>query len=128
MPNIFPGAPQLQMKPKVGNGDCVTLLRTYGPLKSRPTSTWHEGAKVLGNSTIEPGTAIATFVHGRYPNKPTGNHAAFYLRPGPGGFWVIDQYKRAKKIQSRFIESRGRFKDGTYPFASDNADAFSVIE
>jgi len=128
MPNVYSGAAQLQMTDKVGNGDCVALLRTYGPLKNRPTGSWREGAKVLGNDQLKPGTAIATFVHGRYPNRPTGNHAAFYLRQGPGGFWIIDQFKTAKKIQSRFIKSEGQFKDGKYIRASDNADAFSVIE
>lgn len=128
MANIYPGAALLQRKPKVGNGDCVALVRTFGPLKSRPTSTWREGEKVLNNSMIKPGTAIATFVHGRYPNRPTGNHAAFYLRPGPGGFWIIDQWKKTKWIESRFIESKGKYKDGSYRDPSDNAEAFSVIE
>lgn len=128
MPYIYPGAPQLQRKIKAGNGDCVALVRAYGPLKNRPSSSWRQGAAVLNNSSIVPGTAIATFVRGRYPNRPAGNHAAFFLRPGPGGFWVIDQWKSKKLIEARFIESKGKLADGGYRSPSDNADAFSIIE
>jgi hypothetical protein len=100
---------------------------------------WAAGQNVLGNKRIAPGTAIATFVKGRYMSSAHGNHAAFFLRQGaPGdGFWVIDQWddaspNRGRKpfISARYIRSLHRKQnvDGTWPFASDNADAYSVIE
>jgi hypothetical protein len=128
VPYVYPEAATLQRKPKVGDGDCVALVREYTRLKTRPARSWKQGAPVLNNKAIKPGTAIATFVKGRYPGRPQGNHAAFYLRPGPDGFWVIDQWKRKKRIESRYIKSEGVRADGSYPDASDNADAFSVIE
>lgn len=45
----------------------------------------------MGNKSLSPGTAIATFVNGRYPNRPHGNHAAFYLGQDAGGIYVVDQ-------------------------------------
>ncbi len=76
------------------------------------------------------GTAIATFENGRYPNRPRGNHAAFFLRHGPNGFWVIDQWRGDGKplITARYLQSRGTTRDGAYSRPSDNAVAFSVIE
>lgn len=128
MPHVYAEAGTLQRAPKIGNGDCVALVRGIGPLTTRPTFSWREGEKVLGNASIRPGTAIATFVRGRYPNKATGNHAAFFLRQGINGTWVIDQYKGKKRIESRFLPAQGKNKDGSYHDPSNNADAFSVIE
>lgn len=87
---------------------------------------------------IVPGTAIATFVKGRYSSMDKGNHAAFFLRHGAPdtGFWVIDQWKARPgsgdkpTISSRFIVARHKKQNanGSWPRASDNADAFAVIE
>jgi hypothetical protein len=132
MPIIYPDAPRLERHPKVGNKDCVALVKEFTILKNVSTSRWREGEPVLDNRHIAAGTVIATFVRGRYPNRSAGNHAAFYLRPGPGGFWVIDQWKSDRdkpNITARWIPSRGAKKrDGTYPLASDNAQAFSIVE
>jgi hypothetical protein len=131
MPVIYLAAPLLERKAKVGDKDCVALVKEYTILKGMSTYAWKQGEKVLGNKGVTTGTAIATFVKGKYLSHPTGNHAAFFLRQGPGGIWVIDQWKNDKDkpfITSRWIQSRGRNKDGSYPRASDNADAFSVIE
>jgi hypothetical protein len=35
------------------------------------------------------GTAIATFVNGRYPSWPTGNRAAIFLAYAWKSFWVL---------------------------------------
>jgi hypothetical protein len=84
----------------------------------------------MGDRSLAPGTAIATFVKGKWPAKPRGNHAAFYLGQVSNGMYIMDQWNRSDKstISSRFIYRLGKNKDGTYVRPSDNADAFSVIE
>ena len=63
------------------------------------SSAWAEGEKITEDNppNLKPGTAIATFVNGRYENKAHGNHAAIFLRydhdkAGHKGIWVMDQY------------------------------------
>lgn len=118
----------MERRPSVGDSECVTLVRALTDLKHRPTSSWRQGASVLGNKDLRPGTAIANFVKGRWPGLKKGNHAAFYLRQDHDGIWVIDQWIGKTKTTSHSIPSRGVRKDGSYPFMSDNADAFFVIE
>lgn len=134
MPFIYPAANTLR-GPKIGGGDCVALVRFHANVPQH--AAWKEGERVLDNPNMRAGTAIATFVKGRYPSLAKGNHAAFFLRHGaPGtGFWVIDQWKdkphqKKRDIESRFIRAYRvkQNQDGTWPGASDNADAFSVIE
>jgi len=105
-------------------------MEEHGKTNAGITAKWREGASVLGNKTILKGTAIATFVRGHYANHAHGNHAAFFLRHGPSGFWIMDQWADAKKllVSSRFISSQGKRRDGTFIRSSDNADAFSIIE
>jgi hypothetical protein len=59
----------------VGTHQCVALVQHYA--KVPHTSKWKEGEKVESSTKIAKGTAIATFVSGKYPNKAHGNHAAF---------------------------------------------------
>lgn len=135
MPTIYPQANRIGGTDKVGTTDCVALVQYYADLPNH--SAWKAGERVLDNPNIRLGTAIATFVDGRYPNKSTGQHAAFFLRHGPkgDGFWVMDQWKdkpgqRIRPVESRYIRSQHRKQnaDGTWYWASDNADAFSIIE
>lgn len=80
---------------------------------------------------LKPGTAIATFENGRYPNRAHGNHVAFYLGQAPNGIYVMDQWNdpgRKARISRRYIRAKGKNKSGKYIKPSDNADAFSVIE
>lgn len=135
MPFIYPAANRLAKLPKVGDGDCVALVRFYGNVPQH--AAWKQGERVLDNKNVRPGTAIATFVKGRYPSLDKGNHAAFFLRhDAPGkGFWVVDQWKdktgqKPRPVDARLIPSRGvkQNQDGSWYRASDNADAFSVIE
>ena len=60
--------------PKVGSHQCVALvqLKAGAPL----TTSWRQGATVRGQTLLAKGTAIATFVDGRYPGRRHGNHAA----------------------------------------------------
>jgi hypothetical protein len=128
MPYVYPQARALNGKPKVGDSECVALIRLY--TKAPPALRWREGEKVLGNKSLQPGTAIATFVNGRWPGRSKGNHAAFYLGQVSDGIYVIDQWNDAKKetISKRFIQNKGRNPNGSYRQPSDNAEAFSVIK
>ncbi len=136
MPYVYLQVSDLEGKPKVGTTQCVALVQTYcGAPNHR---AWKAGASVLKNQSIRIGTAIATFVKGGYPSRPSGNHAALFLRHGVNGFWVMDQWKdhrppginKKPVISSRFIRSRGlkQGRDGSWPDASNNADAYQVIE
>jgi hypothetical protein len=127
MSYVYKDAPKLERQPKVGIGGCVALVRYYADVPQH--RAWKEGAPVMGNQMIKSGTAIATFVNGKYPNGIHGNHAAFFLRRGIDGFWVIDQWKSTKDIRARYLRCNpGKNRDGTWEHASDNACAFSVIE
>ncbi len=73
-------------RPRTGDGECVALVRTASgaPL----SSTWRPGAQVQGNTSLRPGTIIATFdKDGHY----TG-HTAIYLGQDEHGIRVIDQW------------------------------------
>ena len=109
----------------VGNGQCVTLVKklTGAPASSR----WREGDKVSdllrAGKTIRKGTAIATFVNGRYPNYSHGNHAAIFIRALPSGLEVFDQWRGAKpaKRTIRFGMPKGT---GTVRMAEN----YSVVQ
>lgn len=61
----------------VGNHQCVALVRHYAGAPA--TLAWKQGEAVLGNRLLRKGTAIATFVNGKYANHQQGNHAALYM-------------------------------------------------
>ncbi|MFZ6673281.1 BPSL0067 family protein [Undibacterium sp. Xuan67W] len=128
MPYIYTDVDALDKTDKVGTGECVDLVKHYAGAPK--TSLWKEGKPVKGNLQLKKGTAIATFVDGKYPSHSHGNHAAFYLSQDTGGIFVLDQWNGANKprISKRYILSMGQNKDGTYRQSSDNADAFSIIE
>jgi len=65
MPYRYPAARSLDKQPKVGDFECVTLIRHY--TNAPPANMWRQGAKVLGNKDLSPGTAIANFENGRWP-------------------------------------------------------------
>jgi hypothetical protein len=82
----------------VGNGQCVTLVKK---LTGAPASSlWQEGDKINdildAGKSIPKGTAIATFVDGRYPNYSHCNHAAIFIRQVPNGIEVFDQWSGTK--------------------------------
>lgn len=88
---------------------------------------------MLGNREIVPGTAIATFVNGCYPNLRHGNHAAFFVSQAVEGFWVMDQWRDDGKkplVSKRLIHTKGKnqLPNGTWPGGGDNAYAYSIIE
>lgn len=132
MPVVYSQVLSLQNTKKVGTKECVALVQQFAPGMG-PSSVWKEGEAVLGNKDILPGTAIATFVKGRYPSLRSGNHAAFFVSQAVDGFWVMDQWRDdAKKplVSKRLIHTKGKqqLPNGAWPGGGDNAYAYSIIE
>ena len=77
----------------VGTGQCVALVKAANPSLG-PASGWIGGAAVQGNTTLAPGTPIATFTsNDRYANATDGtSHAAIYLGQDHNGMLVLDQW------------------------------------
>jgi hypothetical protein len=126
MPYIYSDAEKLASKPPVGTKQCVALIKEY--TSAPQTVMWKEGKPVKGNLLLAKGTAIATFVDGKYPNHASGNHAAFYISQDAVGIWVVDQWSASKTIQKRRLTFKGQDKNGKFLSPSNNGDAFSVIE
>lgn len=129
MPYIYKDAMKLEQQPKVGDAECVALVRTYAKVPS--TSNWRAGKRVMGDRAIALGTAIATFDdQGKWPHRKIGNHGAFYLSQTSDGMRIIDQWNRddKKTVSARRLKRLGKNPDGSFVTPSDNADAFSVIE
>jgi hypothetical protein len=106
--------------------ECVALVRN---LTGAPQHLqWTEGAKVRealkSPQGIATGTAIATFVNGRYLSLPHGNHAALFVRATPDGREIVifDQW-RDHLPQQRTIY----FDRPGHHSASNRAEAFSII-
>lgn len=96
MAYIYGLVDSLQGKDQVGDGECVTLVKQYAHLGV--TGTWKQGRKVFGDKSIPVGTAIATFVNGKYPaGDAVHKHAAFYLEQDSNYIYVMDQWKKKKK-------------------------------
>jgi hypothetical protein len=133
---------------KVDTGECARLVQVMVPQVGH-TSTWRPGERVLDvlarGGKIPPGTAVATFVNGRYPTAGH-RHAAFYEGPALNtdgslqGIILIDQWNPhpspgnphpdpRSNIKRRTAQARGKMRpDGSFPDISDNAEAFYVIE
>lgn len=109
MPYVYPNAEALDKTALVGSHQCVALVQHYA--KAPHTAHWRAGKPAKGDMSIPVGTAIATFVDGKYPNLGTGNHAALYLGQAAGGIIVIDQWKGDKKkptVSKRYIRAKGK--------------------
>ena len=126
MSNVYADARNLEGKPIEGNGQCVTLVKNHTSVGW--TGNWRQGSEVVGNRTLAPGTAIATFVDGKYPNQAHGNHAAFYMGQVSDGIYIMDQWSSKPRISKRFVRRQGKDSHGNFVNPSNNADAFFVIE
>ncbi len=126
MPYIYAEAEKLVETENVGTKQCVALIKHY--TNAPQTALWKEGDAVRGNASIKKGTAIATFVNGKYPNAGTGNHAAFYISQDAVGVWVVDQWSTSETIRKRPLRFLGKNESGAFIRPSNNGDAFSVIE
>ena len=127
MPYIYAAVDSLIGKPAVGNGQCVALVEHYAHAPAPAATRWKAGQVVKGQTHILKGTAIATFVNGRYPSAPTGNHAALYHSQDQHGIWVVDQYVGSHGIHKRLLRFKGKLASGQFIDPSNNGDAFSVI-
>jgi hypothetical protein len=154
MPFVYWGYFTLNTMHKVDTGECARLVQMYLPHIGH-TTTWKPGERVVDilerGGQIEPGTAIATFVNGRYP-QAGHRHAAFYEGPVTAcsynptlkrcpvmGLIIVDQWNPHPTaanphvvdrplIGRRTVNRMGQHSDGSFPRISDNADAFYVIE
>lgn len=110
----------------VGDGQCVALVKNCAGAPE--TTKWKQGAPVRGNLSIQAGTAIATFVDGKYPNLRHGNHAAIYISQDAKGIQVYDQWlgNKQKPIHIRTLRWGGDPNDPEN--VSNDGNHFSVIE
>lgn len=128
MPFFIQNVRSLEGKKLVGKGDCVDLIKALVPgLMGLPTSMWRPGKRVLDTTALLPGTAIATFVNGRYPDNDSGQHAALFMAYAGKSIWVMDQWKndtKKKAVSARII----RPPPPRTVSLSNNPAAFYVIE
>src|SRR5271166_2141292 len=77
----------------VGSGQCAVLVEAADPSVGL-TATWVQGASVQGNTSLAPGTIVATFgPNGTYTGLQDGSaHAAIYLGQNDQGIQVMDQW------------------------------------
>ena len=95
--------------------ECVAVVKYFA--KAPHTSLWKKGARVKGNTSIKPGTAIATFnSNGKY-----FGHAAIYISQTATAINVYDQWN-SKPLRTRPIEFKG------HGYVSNDGDQFYVIE
>ncbi|MFM8330329.1 MAG: BPSL0067 family protein, partial [Candidatus Methylumidiphilus sp.] len=105
-----------------GDAQCVELLKQT--LNAPRTSEWEQGDNITKGITLTEGTAIATFVDGKYPNNSTGQHAAIYLGQNERGIIVLEQYKGLDSIQVRTIP----WSPKPHSSLSNNGSAYSVVK
>ena len=126
MSTVYSAVRSLEGKPKEGNGECVTLVKNHTSVGW--TGNWRQGDNVVSANSLAQGTAIATFVNGRYANQSHGNHAAFYMGQVSDGIYIMDQWRSKAAIGKRFIRRKGKDSNGNFIDPSNNVDAFFVIE
>ena len=130
-PYVYSKVDDLEGKEKVSLTSCASLVQWYTRAPGDAKKTWREGIKVRGNGgTIKRGTAVATFVNGRYPSGLHGKHAALYLEQDATGEWVMDQWEGESKptISKRLMLFKGKTGDGkSFVDPANNGDALSVI-
>jgi hypothetical protein len=126
-PYIYRGGDFSARQTYIGvNQECVALVRSLANAPAH--EQWTEGIKLrdalklpLG---ITGGTAIATFVNGRFPSQH-GYHAALFIRAAPGGSGVVvfDQWRgHLPQQRTIYFDRPGQHS------ASDRAEAFSIIK
>lgn len=131
MPFVYQDVDKLKKMPLVDGGDCVKLIKHFIPALANVSAkkSWRPGERVLDARHLARGTAIATFIDGRYPGHDSGNHAAFFLALSGNGFYVMDQWIGKPAVDSRRIEPGRRTRSGRiWTPASDASEFFFVIE
>lgn len=130
MPYQYSEVASLESTPLVGSHQCVALVQRYAAAPA-PTTTWSEGERVLDATSVPVGTAIATFVNGRYQSHQHSNHAALFMGREGNCIRVMDQWAgdpMKSTVSSRLICPKGKYSNGHFRDPSNNADAFSIIE
>ena len=117
------------------DGECVALVQSVTSVG--PTSGWRPGPRVVDLSYLNPGTVIANFVNGRFPNRHKYHAALFmeFTRSVSGkvlSIRVMDQFTGRlprNMVRARDIVSRGEktYRDGNAYADCDNADQFYVV-
>ena len=107
----------------VGTGQCVALVQAADSSVGL-TATWTQGSAVQGNTSLQPGTVIATFgANGTYTNSTDGSsHAAIYLGQNAQGIQVEDQWV-GHPASIRTIA----WTSTTSSSAANNGSAFYVV-
>lgn len=101
-------------------GECAAGVQYVFAKAGKPlgrTASWKEGVKVKGSS-IEPGTAIASFRNGKFRQ----DHAAIFIKETKQGLLVWDQYKNPPKAWGKRTLY---FKNNSD--RSNNGNLFSTI-
>ena len=113
------------VKNEQGRSECVQLLKAL--MDAPRTMFWREGRKLKASwDHVKPGTAIATFKKGRYPQNGRGRggkHAAIFLRASQAGIYVFDQFAGQHHAAERFIP----WKHPRDRSPSNNASAYSTV-
>ena len=110
--------------PGVAGTQCVSFLKATIPaLSGKTTLMWIKGDDVTKGTDLDSGTAIATFVNGKYPQSGA-RHAAVYLSQNEVGIQVLDQWATQGKVLKRTIRWTP-LKQGDIV---NDANAFSVIK
>lgn len=102
MPYVYRDARKLEGEKKIGDFECVTLIRHF--TRAPWTGAWRQGEPVVGNRPIQEGTAIANFVNGKWPGLDHGNHSAFYLGQLSNGIYII-MGKMQKRGKNEWTET-----------------------
>ena len=107
----------------VGTGQCVALVQAADSSIGL-TATWTQGSAVQGNTSLQPGTVIATFgSNDTYTNSTDGSsHAAIYLGQNAQGIQVEDQWV-GHPASVRTIA----WSSTTSSYAANNGSAFYVV-
>jgi hypothetical protein len=115
------------ISPLTGETECVAFLQAaVDGIGS--TTGWVEGGKIKkleeGEAGPKAGTAIATFVDGKYPGPGKKKHAAVYLGQDSDGIQVLDQWATQGKVLPRTI----RWKVAAATSIQNDGNKYSIIE
>lgn len=115
------------ISPVTGETECVAFLQAKLD-GIGPTTGWVEGDKIRkltdGEAVPKAGTAIATFVSGKYPGPGKKKHAAIYLGQDKDGIQVLDQWASQGKVLPRTI----RWKVTAATTIQNDGNKYSIIE
>ena len=112
------------VSPLTARTECVAFVQAVIP--GIPSTIGWKAGKALtqGERLIAAGTAIATFVDGKYPGPGKDKHAAIYLGQDSLGIQVLDQWASQGKVLKRTI----RWVVAAGAKIQNDATKYAVIE